>query len=92
MKVAAVGAGPAGLAVAELAVRRHDVVVYEMWPYPGGLLLDGIPGVKLNQDIVFARIHYLEQMGIKFVCNSLNDQLRRSEMAIGRDSNQVLIS
>jgi glutamate synthase (NADPH) small chain len=70
MKVAVVGAGPAGLAVAEeLAVRGHEVVVYDMWPYPGGLLLYGIPGFKLNKDIVFAKIHYLEEMGIRFVCN-----------------------
>ena len=70
MKVAVVGAGPAGLAVAEeLAVRGHEVVVYDMWPYPGGLLLYGIPGFKLNKDIVFSKITYLEQMGIRFVCN-----------------------
>jgi glutamate synthase (NADPH/NADH) small chain len=70
MKVAVVGAGPAGLAVAEeLAVCGHEVVVYDMWPYPGGLLLYGIPGFKLNKDIVFSKITYLEQMGIRFVCN-----------------------
>src|SRR5207245_5188366 len=70
MKVAVVGAGPAGLAVAEeLAVCGHEVVVYDMWPYPGGLLLYGIPGFKLNKDIVFGKIRYLEEMGIKFVCN-----------------------
>ena len=70
MKVAVVGAGPAGLAVAEeLAVRGHEVVVYDMWPYPGGLLLYGIPGFKLNKDIVFSKINCLEQIGIRFVCN-----------------------
>ncbi len=70
MKVAVVGAGPAGLAVAEeLAVRGHSVTVYDAWPYPGGLLLYGIPGFKLNKDLVFAKIHYLESYGIKFVCN-----------------------
>ncbi len=37
-KVAVVGAGPAGLAVAEeLTVKGHEVTVYDMWPYPGGL-------------------------------------------------------
>ena len=70
MKVAVVGAGPAGLAVAEeLTVRGHEVVVYDMWPYPGGLLLYGIPGFKLNKEIVSSKIHYMEQMGVKFVCN-----------------------
>src|SRR5438105_7066755 len=60
MKVAVVGAGPAGLAVAEeLAVLGHQVVVYDMWPYPGGLLLYGIPNFKLNKAIVFAKIRCL---------------------------------
>jgi len=70
MMVAVVGAGPAGLAVAEeLTVRGHEVVVYDMWPYPGGLLLYGIPNFKLNKEIVFSKIEYLERMGIRFVCN-----------------------
>lgn len=70
MSVAVVGAGPAGLAVAEeLTVRGHAVSVYDMWPYPGGLLLYGIPGFKLSKEIVFAKIKYLEEMGIKFCCN-----------------------
>jgi glutamate synthase (NADPH/NADH) small chain len=69
MRAAVVGAGPAGLTVAEeLAVRGHEVVVYDMWPYPGGLLLYGIPNFKLNKEIVFAKIQYLEELGIKFVC------------------------
>jgi glutamate synthase (NADPH/NADH) small chain len=70
MKVAVVGAGPAGLAVAEeLAVRGHEVVVFDMWPYPGGLLLYGIPNFKLNKEIVFAKVANLEKLGIRFVCN-----------------------
>src|SRR5690349_18822586 len=70
MRVAVVGAGPAGLAVAEeLAVRGHEVVVYDMWPYPGGLLLYGIPNFKLSKEIVFAKIDYLKSLGVQFVCN-----------------------
>jgi glutamate synthase (NADPH/NADH) small chain len=70
MKVAVVGAGPAGLAVAEeLTVRGHEAVVFDMWPYPGGLLLYGIPNFKLNKDLVASKIKYLEEMGIRFVCN-----------------------
>ena len=69
-KVAVVGAGPAGLAVAEeLTIKGHEVTVYDMWPYPGGLLLYGIPNFKLNKEIVFSKIAYLEKMGIHFVCN-----------------------
>jgi len=70
MAVAVVGAGPAGLAVAEeLAARGHEVVIFDMWPYPGGLLLYGIPNFKLSKEIVFAKIDYLKSLGIQFVCN-----------------------
>ncbi|HUK86595.1 MAG TPA: NAD(P)-dependent oxidoreductase [Terriglobales bacterium] len=70
MTVGVVGAGPAGLAVAEeLAARGHEVTVYDAWPYPGGLLLYGIPGFKLNKEIVFDKVKDLEALGIKFVSN-----------------------
>jgi glutamate synthase (NADPH) small chain len=70
MRVAVIGAGPAGLVVAEeLAVLGHEVVVYDMWPFPGGLLLYGIPNFKLDKEIVFAKIAYLQDLGIQFVCN-----------------------
>jgi len=70
MKVAVVGAGPAGMAVAEeLAVRGHAVTVFDAWPSPGGLLLYGIPNFKLNKEVVFAKISYLEELGVQFVCN-----------------------
>jgi glutamate synthase (NADPH/NADH) small chain len=70
MAVAVVGAGPAGLAVAEeLAVRGHHVTVFDAWPYPGGLLLYGIPNFKLNKEVVFDKIDYLKSLGINFICN-----------------------
>ncbi|HZQ90577.1 MAG TPA: NAD(P)-dependent oxidoreductase [Terriglobales bacterium] len=70
MYVAVVGAGPAGLAVAEeLAVRGHDVVVYDAWPVPGGLLLYGIPNFKLDKEMVFEKLRYLEGLGIRFICD-----------------------
>lgn len=71
MSVAIVGAGPAGMAVAEeLAVKGHKVTCYDAWPLPGGLLLYGIPCFKLNKELVFEKTKYLEEMGIKFVCNT----------------------
>jgi glutamate synthase (NADPH) small chain len=67
--VAVVGSGPAGLAVTEELVKRgHGVTVFEAWPKPGGLLLYGIPGFKLNKQIVAAKIRQLEEMGVEFRC------------------------
>jgi len=69
-RVAVVGSGPAGLAVAEELVKRgHSVTVFEAWPRPGGLLIYGIPGFKLNKEIVWEKIRYLEELGIEFRCN-----------------------
>src|SRR5204863_3275241 len=68
--VAIIGAGPAGLAVAEeLAVRGHNCIVYDAWPVPGGLLMYGIPNFKLDKEVVFDKIKYLESLGIRFICN-----------------------
>ncbi len=70
-RVAVVGSGPAGLAVAEELVKLgHAVTVFEAWPYPGGLLIYGIPGFKLNKEIVDAHIRSLEEMGVEFRCNT----------------------
>jgi glutamate synthase (NADPH) small chain len=84
-QVAVVGSGPAGLAVAEELVKLgHGVTVFEAWPKPGGLLVYGIPGFKLNKDIVDAHIRYLEDLGVQFRCNTrigkdltVDDLLRR---------------
>ncbi|MBI4484211.1 MAG: NAD(P)-dependent oxidoreductase [Acidobacteria bacterium] len=69
-KVAIVGAGPAGLEVAERLVQKgHAVTVFDYWPRPGGLLLYGIPNFKLTKEIVDAKIALLEGLGVRFVCN-----------------------
>ncbi len=70
-RVAVVGSGPAGLAVAEeLAKLGHGVTVFEAWPLPGGLLVYGIPGFKLSKEIVEVHIKHLEGLGIEFRCNT----------------------
>ncbi len=69
--VAVVGSGPAGLAVAEeLTKRGHEVVVYEAWPEPGGLLLYGIPSFKLPKRLVHEKIAYLKRLGVRFMTNT----------------------
>ncbi len=70
-RVAIVGGGPAGLAVAEfLTCKGHAVCVYEQYAQPGGLLLYGIPNFKLNKALVEAKIHRLETLGVRFQCDT----------------------
>lgn len=71
-RVAIIGAGPAGIAVAEeLAVRGHHCVVYDAWPEPGGVLLYGIPSFKLSKTIVREKIEHLSSLGVEFVQNTV---------------------
>ncbi|MFZ1054155.1 MAG: glutamate synthase small subunit [Opitutaceae bacterium] len=71
-KVAVIGSGPAGLAAAaQLNRAGHTVTVFERADRPGGLLMYGIPNMKLDkQEVVLRRIRQMEQEGIKFICNA----------------------
>jgi len=71
-KVAVIGSGPAGLAAAEQLNRAgHLVTVLERDDRPGGLLMYGIPNMKLDKRaVVLRRLELLEQSGIKFICNA----------------------
>lgn len=69
-KVAIIGAGPAGIAAADILARAGvKPVVFEKQPEIGGLLTFGIPQFKLDKDIVLRRRGILEDMGIEFHCN-----------------------
>lgn len=70
-KVAVIGSGPAGLsAAAQLNKAGHKVTVYERADRPGGLLMYGIPNMKLDKKkVVLRRISVLEEEGVRFVCN-----------------------
>src|SRR5271156_7071247 len=66
-----IGAGPAGLAAAEaLRSQGYQVTVYDRHDRVGGLMIYGIPGFKLEKDIVLRRWKWLEEGGIKFVLNA----------------------
>ncbi|MFT4169253.1 MAG: glutamate synthase subunit beta [Dysgonomonas sp.] len=70
-KVAVIGSGPSGLAVAnQLNQKGHDVTVYEKNSRSGGLLRFGIPDFKLNKNIVDRRISLMEAEGVKFINNT----------------------
>ncbi|HSN51344.1 MAG TPA: FAD-dependent oxidoreductase, partial [Woeseiaceae bacterium] len=70
-RVAIVGAGPAGLAAADILAREGiRSVVFDAYPEIGGLLTFGIPPFKLEKAIVRQRRALLEGMGVKFVLNT----------------------
>ena len=66
-KVAVVGSGPAGLACADQLNRRgHTVTVYEREDRPGGLLMYGIPNMKLEKSVVRRRVDKMAAEGVIF--------------------------
>ena len=69
-KVAVIGSGPSGLATADQLNRRgHSVTVYERRDRVGGLLMYGIPNMKLEKHIVERKINIMKEEGVTFVTN-----------------------
>ncbi|WP_372018039.1 NAD(P)-dependent oxidoreductase [Tistrella mobilis] len=67
LSIGIVGAGPAGLAAAEMLRRRgYEIHVYDRYDRVGGLLIYGIPNFKLDKQVVLRRWKLLEEGGIKF--------------------------
>ena len=65
-----IGAGPAGLAAADVLRRKgYKVTVYDRYDRVGGLLIYGIPGFKLEKEVVLRRAELLTAGGIDFVLN-----------------------
>jgi len=92
--VAIVGAGPAGLHAGELlAIQGHSVDIYDAWPKPGGLLIYGIPGFKLEKDKIEALIERIENVGVRFIGNTrINDPGQPSVDDLIEDYDAVLLA
>ncbi len=66
-KIAIVGSGPSGLAAADqLNKRGHLITVFEREDHPGGLLMYGIPNMKLDKSVIDRKIEVMEKEGVVF--------------------------
>jgi glutamate synthase (NADPH/NADH) small chain len=75
-KVGIVGSGPAGMAcAADMAKAGCEVIVYEAFHEPGGVLKYGIPDFRLPNSVVDVEIEKLTRLGIRFECNTLVGRL-----------------
>lgn len=89
-KVAVIGSGPSGLAAArDLCLLGHEVVVYEQYHLPGGMLTQNIPPFRLPREVVTHEIEQLVKQGVEIRCScriggdiSLNDLLQGNDALI----------
>ena len=81
-KIAIIGSGPAGLVAADQLNRRgHSVTVFERDDRIGGLLMYGIPNMKLEKHIIDRRINLLKEEGIEFKINSdIGNNIKASDI------------
>lgn len=91
-KVAIIGAGPGGMAAADVLVRAGvSVTIYDRHDRAGGLLTYGIPGFKLEKDVVMRRVALLERAGVDFKLNcNVGEDISFAD--IRRDHDAVLIA
>ena len=86
--VGIIGAGPGGLAAADVLRRQGvQVTVYDRYDRAGGLLTYGIPGFKLEKDIVLRRNKQLEEGGVTFKLNcSVGEDISFAEIRAAHDA------
>ena len=85
--VGIIGAGPGGLAAADVLRRAGvQVTVYDRYDRAGGLLTYGIPGFKLEKDVVMRRVEQLQQSGVVFETNCDVDAARFEEIRGAHDA------
>jgi NADPH-dependent glutamate synthase beta subunit-like oxidoreductase/ferredoxin len=77
-RIACIGAGPASLTVAnDLLPLGYEVVIYEQWDIPGGLMRTNIPAFRLPETVLAEEIGYITGMGAEIRYGSRIDSLRK---------------
>lgn len=91
-KIAIIGTGPSGMAAAQSLINDgYDVTMYEKADRPGGILMYGIPHMKVNKNNILKRAEALENKGVKFI---LNTNVTKENIAenISKDFDAVLLA
>jgi glutamate synthase (NADH) len=90
--VAIIGSGPSGLAAADQLNRAgHHVTVYERADRIGGLLMYGIPNMKLDKRVVQRRVDFMADEGVKFVTNCSVGPGEKVSLDFLRGSNDAVV-
>ena len=85
-KVAVIGSGPASItAAADIRREGHEVVMFEAFHKPGGVIVYGIPEFRMPKAIVEAEIKALEKMGVKIITNFLVGRTRKLKDLLEKD-------
>ena len=91
-KIAVVGSGPSGLAAADcLNKRGYHVTVFERADRIGGLLMYGIPNMKLEKHVIDRKVEIMKQEGIEFKVNSGIENKQQAD-ALLQDYDKVILA